>query len=346
MAPGDGMGTDGAKRIGIKEVAEAAGVSITTVSHALSGKGRLPEHTRERVRQVAAELGYVPHPAARSLATGRTGLLATLVSAPGDAAIAFTEIDYYVELLNAATRTALTRGAALVIAPSTAGEETWSRLPLDGVIVVDPADDDAAVALLRTRGVPLVFVGRDRGGPPDDLVVQNDRRAATRAVLDHLRAAGAERPAILSLRTFESFSEECIDAYGDWCDAHAVPPVVHLAAEDSTASPSTIRRVAESFLDRTDQPDAVFCLYERLAVELLAAAREVMVGVPDDLLVATIAEEGRAGGTDPPLTTLEIGQDALGEVAAELLCDVLDGRPAASVLDVPTRLTVRGSTRR
>jgi DNA-binding LacI/PurR family transcriptional regulator len=80
--------------VGIKDVAKVAGVSITTVSHALSGKGRLPDRTRERVRAIAAELGYTPHPIARSLARGRTGLLATVVSVPGNAPLAFTEIDY------------------------------------------------------------------------------------------------------------------------------------------------------------------------------------------------------------------------------------------------------------
>ncbi|HSJ51183.1 MAG TPA: LacI family DNA-binding transcriptional regulator, partial [Actinomycetota bacterium] len=91
------------KAVGIKDVAREAGVSITTVSHALSGKGRLPEETRARVQRVAAELGYTPNAAARSLAGGRTGLLATYVSLPGNAPLAFTEIEYYVDVINAAT---------------------------------------------------------------------------------------------------------------------------------------------------------------------------------------------------------------------------------------------------
>ena len=343
---GVGMGGNGGKRIGIKDVAEAAGVSITTVSHALSGKGRLPESTRERVRAVARELGYVPHPAARSLAIGRTGLIATVVSAPANAAIAFTEIDYYVDLLNAATRTALERGSALVIAPSTAGEETWGRLPLDGVIVIDPADDDATIPMLRARSVPMVFVGRDRRGAGEDLVVQNDRRAATVSVLDHLRAAGAGRPAVLSFRTAESFTEDCVEAYRTWCDANGVAPLVRTDDLAATASPHEVRALAEGFLDDPQPPDAVFCLYERLAVELLPVARDRGVRVPQDLLVATISELGRARHADPPITTLEVEQDTLGTVAAELLCDVLDGAPATSVLDVPTRLTVRASTER
>lgn len=337
---------NGQRRVGIKDVAEAAGVSITTVSHALSGKGRLTDETRERVRRIASDLGYTPHPVARSLASGRTGMIATVVSLPGNAPIAFTQIDYYVALMNAATRAAVGRGFALVVAPSTAGPETWGRLPLDGVIVIDPADGDPTLPMLRGRGSPIVFVGRDPHGRSDDLVVENDRRAATRSVLDHLSDAGARRVGLIGLRTFETFSEDAIAAYRAWCAERDAGPFVHTIDADSTATPSEFRAGANSFLARADRPDGVFCLYERQAVELLAAAREAGVEVPGDLVVATIAEVGLAGSAHPGVTTLELNQDRLGEVAASLLIDVLEGRPATSVRDVPTSITVRRSTTR
>jgi DNA-binding LacI/PurR family transcriptional regulator len=337
-------GGNGARRVGIKDVARAAGVSITTVSHALSGKGRLTDETRERVRRVADELGYTPHPVARSLASGRTGMIATVVSLPGNAPIAFTQIDYYVALMNAATRKAVGNGYALVVAPSTSGPETWGRLPLDGVIVIDPADGDPTLPMLRRRGVPILFVGRDPNGDPGDLVVENDRAAATVSVLEHLTAAGAHRVGLLGLRTFESFSEDAVAAYREWCLERGIEPSVHTVDADSTAEPAVFRDGAAGFLADDDHPDAVFCLYERQAVELLAVARELGVDVPGDLLVATIAEMGLAASSHPGLTTLELNQDRLGEVAAALLIDVLEGRPAASVRDVPTSITVRGST--
>jgi DNA-binding LacI/PurR family transcriptional regulator len=334
------------RRVGIKDVAEAAGVSITTVSHALSGKGRLTDETRERVRRIAADLGYTPHPVAQSLASGRTGMIATVVSLPGNAPIAFTQIDYYVALMNAATRTAVGRGYALVVAPSTAGPQTWSRLPLDGVIVIDPADGDPTLPMLRGRGAPIVFVGRDPHGDPGDLVVENDRSAATRSVLDHLVQAGARRVGVIALGTFETFSEDAVAAYRAWCAERGDEPFVHTVDADSTATPEEFRAGAAAFLTAEDRPDAVFCLYERQAVELLAAARDAGVDVPGELLVATIAEMGLAGSSSPGLTTLELNQDRLGEAAATVLVDVLEGRPAASVRDVPTSISVRASTSR
>ncbi|HEX6844081.1 MAG TPA: LacI family DNA-binding transcriptional regulator [Actinomycetota bacterium] len=337
-------GANSGRRVGIKDVAERAGVSITTVSHALSGKGRLPDATRRRVQEVARELGYTPDPTAQSLARGRSGLVATVVSSPGSASIAFTEIDYYVALMNAATRTAVARGYPLVIAPSTAGADTWDRLPLDGVIVIDPAHGDAMVPLLRARGVAMVFVGRDPNGEPGDLVVQNDRRAGTTRVLDHLAEVGEGAVGMLTLGTFESFSAECLEAYGDWCEARGQSRAAHIAAVDSTADAATLREVAASFLDAPDRPAAVFCLYERLAIELLAEAHGRGLRVPDDLRIATISELGLAAATDPPLTTLDIEHEHLGEIAAGLLCDLLDGLEVTSVLDVPTELSIRASS--
>jgi DNA-binding LacI/PurR family transcriptional regulator len=334
------------RRVGIKDVAEAAGVSITTVSHALSGKGRLTEGTRERVRRIATDLGYTPHPVAQSLASGRTGMIATVVSLPGNAPIAFTQIDYYVALINAATRTAVGRGYALVVAPSTAGPETWGRLPLDGVIVIDPADGDPTLPMLRRRGVPIVFVGRDPNGDESDIVVENDRSAATRSVLDHLIQAGARRVGMIGLRTFETFSEDALEAYRGWCGDRGQLPFVHTVDADSTATPAEFGAGAVAFLDDEGHPDAVFCLYERQAVALASAATEAGIDVPGELLVATIAEMGLATSADPPITTLELHQDRLGEIATSLLVDVLEGRSAGSVRDMATSISVRRSTTR
>ena len=334
------------RRVGIKDVAQAAGVSITTVSHALNGKGRLTQQTRDRVRRVATDLGYTPHPVAQSLASGRTGMIATVVSLPGNAPIAFTQIDYYVALVNAATRTAVGHGYALVVAPSTAGPDTWGRLPLDGVIVIDPADGDPTLPMLRKRGAPIVFVGRDPHGEPGDLVVENDRSGASRRMLDHLVDAGGRRVGLLGLRAFETFSEDALDAYHAWCVERGQEPSVHTIDADSTATPAEFRAGADAFLADDGHPDAVFCLYERQAVELVSAATDAGIDVPGELLVGTIAEMGLAASASPGITTLELHQSRLGEVATSLLVDVLEGRPATSVRDVSTSISVRGSTMR
>src|SRR5690606_24208267 len=104
--------------INIKEVARAAGVSVTTVSHVLNDKGRLNAETRERVCRIAAELGYRPNSAARNLVGKRTGLLGLALSPGSSATLGLGDLEYFAQLMLGATTAALKHGYALVLTPS------------------------------------------------------------------------------------------------------------------------------------------------------------------------------------------------------------------------------------
>src|SRR3954464_11869709 len=119
-------------RVSIRDVAREAGVSVTTVSHALNGKGRLNPETRERVREVADRLGYRPNPAARSLVSGRTGLIAAIPSLPAGLNIEFSEFAFFSELIAAATGVAVGPDNALGVAPPAADGVVWGRRPPRG----------------------------------------------------------------------------------------------------------------------------------------------------------------------------------------------------------------------
>lgn len=152
-------------RAGIRDVAAAAGVSITTVSDALNGKGRLPDTTRRHVREVADRLGYRPSAAARTLRTGKSGLIGLTVTTYGDEPFTFTEFAYFAEMVRAATSAALARGYALVILPATSRRspaDVWSNVALDGTVVVAPSDHDPVVAELVRQACP----SSRTAGPP------------------------------------------------------------------------------------------------------------------------------------------------------------------------------------
>ncbi|MDQ2700290.1 MAG: LacI family transcriptional regulator, partial [Actinomycetota bacterium] len=112
-------------------MAAEAGVSITTVSHALSGKGRLSPETRQNIERVAADLGYRPNASARNLVSGKTGLIGIAVSASAGAPFGLGDFDYFIQLLSAATGAAVESGNALVVEGAARNTGAFDRVDID-----------------------------------------------------------------------------------------------------------------------------------------------------------------------------------------------------------------------
>jgi DNA-binding LacI/PurR family transcriptional regulator len=322
------------------DVAREAGVSIATVSHALSGKGRLPETTRARVREVAERMGYEPNPAARQLRGGRSGLIAVAFSLPHKLPVNVTDVDYFNQAIRAATERALEHDYALVIGPPTPHTKVWLRVPLDGVVVFDPVAGDPILADFRARRIPVVVSGRDPAGR-DDYCVDNDHVAGTRTVLDHLAERGGCRVGLLAADLGDAFTADCVSTYERWCRERGAEPVVEMVSMPGLADPGE----ADRLLRLADPPDAVYATEEALGVALLRAAERRGVRVPEDLLLAVAADREPAGAV-LPLTTLELYPARVATEAVDLLIDVIEGRPPeARERLIPTNLVVRDSTR-
>lgn len=331
------------RRVGIKDVAAAAGVSPTTVSHALNGKGRVPEQTRERVREVARALGYRPSSTARNLLGGRTGMLGFTVPQPPGAPFSLADLSYFVELTNAATRTAMEHGYALAIAPGAGTGEPWAGIDIDGAIVADPLIDDPTVAALRGQGLPVVTSGRVIGAGDDGHWVDNDFGVAATTVLDHLHEQGADTVALLTTPPTTSYVVDMIAAYEQWCERHRTPARTHVCDQNMTAEVAAA--AAAAVLAGEDRPDAVFAPLDRLALATLQTARTLGLTVPGDLLIAAATDSETARWTHPSLTVIHLHPEQVGRTAGELLIALVEGRepPAAHVI-VPTTLIVRESS--
>lgn len=339
------MGTS-RQRIGIKEVAAAAGVSVTTVSHALNGKGRLPEETRERVRQVADELGYRPNATARNLVVGKTGLLGLAVSQQGGAPLAVTDFAYFAQLMMAASTESIANGYALVMAPGDAALNPQAGIAVDGAIIVDPVRDDQLVAQLQRAGIAVVTTGRVPEGDDRSCWVDNDHIAGTTAMLEHLDRRGARRIAVITSALDISYTHDVERAYQHWCQNRRCDPLLRRASTDLTERAGFA--VATELLSLPEPPDAIFSTYDRLAFGALLAAEARGVRVPEDLLLATTATESQAPDqVRPSLTTLDLNPEEIGRSAAGLLVELLeDQEPARRHVMVPHRVIARASTRR
>jgi DNA-binding LacI/PurR family transcriptional regulator len=331
------------RAVGIKEVAQRAGVSTTTVSHALNGKGRISPDTRRRVQEVAEQLGYRPNATARNLAEGRSGLIGLAVAQTGEGNFAVSDFAYFAKLISAASVVALDRGYALMLA-SAAQDDAWSRIAVDGAIIVDPIAGDSLVTRLRRDGTPLVTTGRIPG-VARGCWVDNDHHVGTRAMLDHLAARGAQRIALLGSPLTTSYAIDSLAEYETWCSEHGQAPIETVARGDLTEGSGFEATV--KLLRRKRPPDAVHSTLDRLALGALLAAQAQGLSVPRELLVTGCADSEASKWARPGLTTLELHPDQIGVAAVEMVCTLIEGRePESRQVIVPTRIMARGSTRR
>ena len=145
----NGMNPDPARRVTIKDVAREAGVSPTTVSHALNHRGQVDSRTRERVERAARTLGYRPNRNAQRLRTGEAHMIVLLSSMPFAVSGGPSRLGFMMEIAAVAAAAALDRGLALVLAPPMeSGQVSLEQLDLDGALVLEPSAHDPNVEYL------------------------------------------------------------------------------------------------------------------------------------------------------------------------------------------------------
>lgn len=329
-----------AERVTIHDVARTAGVSTTTVSSALTGKGRIAPGTRERIHEVARNLGYTANPTARSLRSRTVGAIGLYF--PGQT----YGLEYYMDLSIGAAAEALDHGLALTLIPARAMGAAMPPLHVDGVVVSDPVVGDPMLARFAELGLPVVTCERDlTPGVEHAGRVESDHDRATRGLLDHLAASGADRIAVLAPGGETSFGHDVRQAYESWCRSAGREPVVHHVP--FATRPEDVRRAVERALQAADPPDAIVSVPDGGAASALQEVLREGRRVPEDLLVASYVDSSTLRGLTIPITAVDIAPREMGRRAASLLARVLSGEVPPGTVDVlPTELVVRASTSR
>ncbi|GHE26782.1 LacI family DNA-binding transcriptional regulator [Streptomyces vinaceus] len=330
----------------IADVARVAGVSRTTVSHALNGLGKVDPRTRERIKQVAAELGYRPNLRAQRLRHGQAKAIALASSMPFAVAGGASRLGFYMEIAAAAAESALLHEYALVLVPPVRSGSGLHSVDIDGAIVVEPDVDDPATARLRERGLPYVALGRPVS--PDEQAPYVDLRGGlvTEMLLTHLREQGAERPALIIGSGERHSSVDAREAYGRMAAEHGWPPVVATAPEAGGEQAGYERCAA--LLAEHPGTDAVCALVDAFAVGAVRAVRDSGRTVPDDVMVVTRYDGLRARTCDPLLTAVDLHLDRAAAGAVDLLLGRLRGADGVPMVVAPPapRLVVRASSLR
>ena len=327
---------------GIDEVARVAGVSTATVSRALRGLPNVSAATRERVRVVATELGYVASPSAASLASGRTMTIGLLTP--------WVRHWFFANVIEGAERTLQSEGFGALLytfeisrdAPRRRVDPDVLRRRVDGILVVGLPLDASEVAALVGLGHPMIFVG---SGVEGQLTVRLDDLATGRAATEHLIGLGHRCIGHISGSPDDvtPFSPPVKRRQG-WLAALAA---AGLAAEPSLEVHGHFdldggRESMRQLLRQRPDVTAVFAASDEMAMGAILAVRERGLQVPQDISVIGI--DGHDLGELVGLTTMAHPAAEEGSAAAALLLAMIAGTGAESDVVYQTRLVERGST--
>jgi len=348
----------------IKDIAERAGVSKTTVSFALNDPSRISAETYKRVMAIVTELDYVPNPVARTLTTKRLGALGLLLPQPITEAL---RNPYVVEIIRGIGELCAERELSLTMLPPLRGRviEAARRAFVDGLITIGVGPDHEVVELLNKRHIPFVTI--DGADAEATVNVGVDDEAAAYVLMRHILGLGHRRIAVLALmpeaiklpeerfslvrdRRIAGFARALAEVgLGFGSPGIGVVPS-ESSIEGGDAAVTAIlasSRAADGSLN-ADAPTAIVAMADAVAIGAYEACRRVGLSLPADMSVAGFDDIPMAAGAMPPLTTVRQPGREKGEVAAALVVLLLEGvdapnRPALHRC-LETQLMIRAST--
>ena len=289
------MGHNG--RPTMADVAERAGVSLSTVSLTFSGAGPITDETRGKVERAAAELNYSgPSPLAKSLRSGRTHIVAVVLAARLD--VLFRDGNT-IRVMDGVVSGLGDLGLGVLLVPSPTGEPgerpLLETVPMDAAIILGiRGEDDPSLEILRKRGIPVVVM---EGSPPHGAgVVTIDDERATAELISYLVSLGHSSIGTVTLPFDVNRDTQVIpaDRLGEatWtATSHRLAAFARAGVEPCVVVEARASMVEEGMaaghlaLSHPSRPTAVVCQSDLLAAGVILAARELDLQVPQDVSV-------------------------------------------------------------
>lgn len=329
------------RKVTIRDLAEAAGVSVTTVSQILNGKGeRFSIETRQRVHQLQEDLGYVPDFNARNLIMKSAQTIGVLVPNLGN--------PFFSMFIRGVQQTSRERHFIPLIFGANHDEQLESyylqeliKRAVDGLIIASASITGEAIDnILKKNGIPYLLIDQN-GGPSVDRIRVDDEQGGQLAAR-HLLALGHHRIVVVmpehptqNLRIrLAGFKAQLVDQQIPLADSAVITsPMTKLGGYQATAAVLA------------QHPTAVFAINDETALGLMRGLHEQGVRVPDDISVLGYDDIDLDEYVVPKLTTIHQPVVTMGQQATELLINrVQNQRQPAQMVDLPVVLKQREST--
>lgn len=321
------------QRVGIRDVAREAGVSVTTVSHILNDveSARASDETRERVKSTAVRLGYGPNRIARGLRRQQSemiGLLSEEIATTPHAG----------RIILGAQEAARARGLTLVLINTTQDHDDIDRdaqallrNQVDGVLYATMYHKEIDLPPGLST-VPTVLIDADDRARSVPSVVPDEEGGAKAAVRELMRA-GHRRIAFATTSDDVPATRGRLAGYSAALESGGIAfdPSLLVARESETPGGYL---AARELLRRSDRPTALFCYNDRMAMGAYRAAAELGLRIPEDLsIVGFDNQELIAEGLFPALTTVALPHFEMGQWALERLSELISDASATAEAD-------------
>ena len=330
------------RKVLLKDVAVAAGVSVTTASRALSEPQKVQSDTLARIEAAARKLGYMPNGAARALRSRRTRLIGTVLPT----------LDYaiYSRQIAALQRALGEHGYSLLVTSSgySRHEEfrqarTLIERGVEGLVLIGGSHHPDLISMLEEQDIPSIdtYIYHRGGGRS---CIGFDNVAAVAKVINHFIDIGHTRIAMVA-----GITKDNDRASGRVAGVRAALKErgLSLPARYLIEKPYKIasgREALRSLLSIDPHPTAVFCASDVLAFGVLVECASEGIAVPSQLSVIGFDNLEFCAHLPPGMTTIEVPAAAMGEGAARHLIARLAGRTGAEYVELEATLILRGTT--
>ena len=328
------------KKLTISDVAEALGVSKTTVSRAISGKGRIGKNTRERVLAYIQEHNYKPNAMAKGLAQLKTYNIGVML--PEDYTV--VDLPFFQTCLIGIEETAVSMDYDILLTMSRESDCTQlvrmvENHKVDGVVLMRTFTKDIHIEYLKSQAIPFVTVGSTNY--QDVIQVDNDHRSACRELISILLMKKLSHIGLIGGIESHVVTQNRLQGYIDAHDQVGVPvnqDIIFVNVQKEIM----IERAVEKLMQ--EQVDCIVCLDDAVCMHVLNKLRKEEVAVPNQMKVASFYDSSILENNLPSITSLSFNARELGTVACKTLMEIIEGHTVKQRTLLGYEVTLKEST--
>ena len=333
--------------ITVKDVAERAGVSPSTVSRVISNHPKISEKTKTKVLKIMEELGYYPNAIAKSLASNKTGTIGVILPArSGDLLLN----PFFPEALRGILKGASANSYDVLLSSGYEGEDELEILKklirsskVDGIIIMSSRIDDECQDYLNSIEFPFSLIGSPYDHKEKVNHVDNDNYMAAYELTTYLSMIGKKKIALIAGEITQMVTIKRVEGYRKALMESNLPYDEKLLFTGKFDE-ETGYLYGNEILNLKEKPDAIIITDDVIAFGAVQILRANGVKIPDDIAIASFNNSVLSRYSDIPLTSVEINSFDLGYEAALLLVTSINEGIKGKKVIIPYTIIKRQST--